>query len=379
VIVARKTGEISLLTWVNDRGQADASTLAEDAYRMLDAALRAEDAAILQERVFGSLAAAPDIWRARERVTRARGEVWAVPPTIVEGASARGEGLAGIHVLAARGPQNHLVVDDGQVLGRVIETPGARLLGLADIGRTGATTAPRTPVEDAANAIEGAERILSTEGFSFRDVVRTWFYLRDILSWYGAFNRVRNAAFRRMGLIGTNGDGAVPASTGIAGRNARGGWCALDLLAAQGTGPQPLAMTRLHSQRQSEATSYGSAFARGMSMTLGDHRYLFVSGTASIDDHGHTAHVGDFDAQSVHTIEVIQALLEGAGAALSDIRQAVAFLKDPRDVDRFDTHVRRAGLDGVPLVVAEADVCRENLLIELEVTAAITHSAGAGQ
>ena len=46
----------------------------------------------------------------------------------------------------------------------------------------------------------------------------------------------------------------IPASTGIGGRNARGGCCALDLVAIQAAGRGPLAKRRLHNPRQSEAT-----------------------------------------------------------------------------------------------------------------------------
>ena len=348
VTVMEQTGELALLTWAAAETIQPAARLAEDAYRELDTALRAMGAAVLQERIFGSLSVAPQVLRAREHATGAGSEAWAVPPTFVEGAPVAGEGLAGIHVLAARATSSRLVTHAGQVMGRITEAPGVRLLGLADTGRVASTGLARDPAGEATAAIEGAEHLLAHEGFSFRDVARTWYHLCDIVAWYGRFNGARNAAFRRMGLIGPDGDGAVPASTGIGGKNVRGGWCALDLLAVRATGGQPLDMTRLHNRRQNEATTYGSAFARGMALTLGGHRYLFVSGTASIDDHGATVHVGDFDAQTSQTIEAIQSLLEGAGASLGDLRQAMVFLKDPADARRFERIAQRAGLTGIP-------------------------------
>jgi enamine deaminase RidA (YjgF/YER057c/UK114 family) len=222
--------------------------------------------------------------------------------------------------------------------------------------------------------------LLEQEGYSFRDVARTWFYLRDILDWYGPFNAVRNAAFRKLGLMGRNGDGAIPASTGIEGRNARGGWCTLDLIAAQGRPGTPFEMQRLHNREQNEATEYGSAFARGMAVTLGNCRYFFVSGTASIDDHGSTVHVGDFEAQTRHTLTAVSALLEGAGAALPDVRQATAFLKNPLDLRSFERIADRAGLSGVPMVTTVADVCRDDLLFEIDATAVVPlRRDGAGR
>jgi enamine deaminase RidA (YjgF/YER057c/UK114 family) len=378
VTLAEHTGAFQLLTWVNDRETAGASALAEDAYRALDATLQRTGGAILQERVYGSLAVAADILRGRERAVGAGNDAWAVAPTIIDGTPIGGAGIAGIHIVAAAGDRGRLVVRGDTVLGRVVETSSVRLLGLTDVARVGAST-PSEPAEDARVAIEAAEHTLAAEGFTFRDVVRTWYHLRDILAWYGPFNAARNEAFRRLGLIGPSGDGAVPASTGIAGTNARGGWCALDLIAARSIAGAPIDMQRMHNRRQNEATAYGSAFARGMSLTIGGFRYLFVSGTASIDDHGATVHLGDFDAQTHRTIEAIQALLEGAGASLGDVCQATVFLKSRDNAGRFGEIARAAGLDRIPPIAVVADVCRDNLLVEIEGTAVVPVHDGEAQ
>jgi enamine deaminase RidA (YjgF/YER057c/UK114 family) len=244
------------------------------------------------------------------------------------------------------------------------------------VGRRAAGRLAPGPAEEAAAAIDAAEDLLAREGFSFRDVARTWFYLRDILDWYGPFNAVRNAAFRRMGLVGSNRDGQIPASTGIEGRNHRGGWCALDLLALRPASGGRLEMRRLHNRKQNEATEYGSAFARAMEVVLGDARYLFVSGTASIDDHGRTAHAGDFETQARYTLEAVEALLEGAGASLADVGQATAFLANPSDGRDFERIVERSRLRDAPLVTTVADVCRQELLFELDATAVVPLGRG---
>jgi enamine deaminase RidA (YjgF/YER057c/UK114 family) len=139
-------------------------------------------------------------------------------------------------------------------------------------------------------------------------------------------------------------------------------------------------MERLHNREQNEATEYGSAFARGMAVTLGNCRYFFVSGTASIDDQGATVHVGDFEAQTHHTLTAVSALLEGAGAALPDVRQATAFLKNSLDLPSFERIADRAGLSGVPMVTTVADVCRDDLLFEIDATAVVPlRRDGAGR
>jgi enamine deaminase RidA (YjgF/YER057c/UK114 family) len=378
--VTESGSDLTLLTWTCTMGGRATSEQSELAYRSLNEALVEHGTVPIQERVFGDLESAPAVARGRAQAVGTDSEAWAVPPTYIEGAPVARAGLAGIHVLAARADSSRVVTDSAGVFGRIADGPSARFLGLADVGRRAAGRLAAGPSEDTGATIDSAVALLEREGYSFRDVARTWFYLRDILDWYGPFNAVRNAAFQKLGLMGRNGHGAIPASTGIEGRNARGGWCTLDLIAAQGQPGARFEMQRLHNREQNEATEYGSAFARGMAVTLGDCRYFFVSGTASIDDHGATIHVGDFEAQTKHTLTAVSALLEGAGAALPDVRQATAFLKNPLDLRSFERIADRAGLSGVPMVTTVADVCRDDLLFEIDATAVVPlRRDGAGR
>ena len=58
-------------------------------------------------------------------------------------------------------------------MGRVVDTPDARILGLADISRVAAGATTGGPAGETTGAIEAAELLLAQEGFSFRDVART--------------------------------------------------------------------------------------------------------------------------------------------------------------------------------------------------------------
>jgi enamine deaminase RidA (YjgF/YER057c/UK114 family) len=368
--VTESGSDLALLTWTGSGGGSPEQE-AEKAWHALEGALVECGAIPIQERIFGTLKSAPEVARGRDRAVGQAGERWKIPPTYVEGGPVGHDGLAGIHVLAARARSSRLVTEGERVLGRSVSCSSAELLGLSDVGRRIGGRLVPGPSEEAGITIDAAVALLEKEGYSFRDVARTWFYLKDILDWYDPFNAVRNEAFRRLGLMGRNGDGAIPASTGIEGRNARGGWCTLDLIAARGRPGQRFEMKRLHNRKQNEATEYGSAFARGMAVTLGDCRYYFVSGTASIDDHGRTVHVGDFDTQTEYTLTAVSSLLEEAGAALPDVRQATAFLKNPCDRRSFERIADRAGLSTVPVVTTVADVCRDDLLFEVDATAVV--------
>jgi enamine deaminase RidA (YjgF/YER057c/UK114 family) len=365
--------DLVLLSWLGEDAQAGADP--ERAYRAIARSLSDHECVPVQERVFCDLTAAGSVAAGRARALAAAGEKWPVPATFVEGSPLGRSGVSGIHVIGAQG--RALTVAEGEkVFGTVVETATTRVLGLSDVGRRAAGRLGAGPAEEAGAAIDSAELLLAREGFSFRDVARTWFYLRDILDWYGPFNAVRNAAFQRMGLLGSNGNGKIPASTGIEGRNARGGWSTLDLLAFAPRDGHRLEIRRLHNARQNEATEYGSAFARATEVVVGDARYVFVSGTASIDDRGESVHQGDFETQTVYTLEAVQALLQGTGASLTDVQQATAFIKNPGDGRTFERIVARSGLSELPLVTTVADVCRDELLFEIDATAVLPAREG---
>ena len=377
--LSRTEGELSLVTWTPEDAGSPLADLATD-YASLLNQLAAEGDVILHERAFGALSAAPAVVAARESVLRDR-DIEAPKLNYIDG-SPTGRGvLAGIHLLAARpaGPVR-VLERNGQVIGRIVTTENAEMLALSDVASTVAGRGTLPPAAETEAVLASAEEVLANEGWSFHDVIRTWFYLRDILAWYDDFNRVRNVAFRRMGLLGVDRPVLIPASTGIEGENARGGYCTLDLLAVRSREGRTLNRGQLENRRQNEATEYGSAFARGTYVDLGTTRYVFVSGTASIDDHGGSVHDGNFEAQTAHTLDAIAALLEGAGADLSDFSQATAFVKNSEDVPTWNRMAEDFGFASIPTLGVLADVCRPELLFELDGTAVLPAPVqGAGR
>jgi enamine deaminase RidA (YjgF/YER057c/UK114 family) len=208
-----------------------------------------------------------------------------------------------------------------------------------------------------------AVRLLQCSRSDFRHVVRTWIYLSDILSWYGEFNEVRTGAFREQGLIGETSDGRVPASTGIEGTPPEGSLCAMDLIAIEGPG---VSVQPLHSPRQCGAPEYGSMFSRAMLVSEPAGETVYVSGTASIDEEGRSVYLDDLDGQVRHTLAVVDALIGQVGLSVRDVTGATVFLKRGCDVD-----VARGVLDEVApnlreAVLVEADVCRDDLLFEVD-------------
>lgn len=118
-----------------------------------------------------------------------------------------------------------------------------------------------------------------------------------------------------------------------------------------------------------------SSFTRGLRIDMGTVDMLLISGTASIDDHGVTVHVGDFRAQLWRTYRNITRLLEAEGANWHDIVRTSCYLRDiERDYKDFN-EVRTAffnwlRLDPLPASTGiQARLCREDLLVEIEAIA----------
>jgi len=363
-------GDLVFLTWRPD-APSPSSTVVEQAYGEMANALIRVGAVPLQERIFCEIDTVASILEGRDSSPAG---LWPVPPTIIEGAPCEGSGLAGIHVVGVR-PEDHadpeIVTYDGSPCGLQVTGSEAVYLGLSDVGRLLTADRERRPEEETDDVIRLTEEVLAARSWSFQDVRRTWFYLRDILDWYDEFNRTRNRAFDHMGLSRDSASSVLPASTGIFARNARGGWCVLDLLAVRSSNGRPIDVRRLFNPRQNEALEYGSAFSRGLVLTTRSCRYLLVSGTASIDDHGSSIGAGDFEGQTERTLDTVASLLEAGGAELIDIRQATAFVKRREDVTTLRQLLDRRGLDLLPLVCATGDICRDELLFELDATAVV--------
>jgi len=118
-----------------------------------------------------------------------------------------------------------------------------------------------------------------------------------------------------------------------------------------------------------------SSFSRGMRIDIGDVVILLISGTASIDEHGQTVHVGDFRAQMQRTYSNITALLAAEGATWHDIVRTTCYLRDiDRDYAEFNEErtkfFREQDLDPLPASTGiQAKLCRPELLVEMEAIA----------
>jgi enamine deaminase RidA (YjgF/YER057c/UK114 family) len=207
-----------------------------------------------------------------------------------------------------------------------------------------------------------AEDLLRQAGMEFRDVVRTWIYMRNIDRDYADLNRARREFF------GARGIDPAPASTGIGGGPVPEAHDLCLCVYAVKAGRPPV-RTVMTSPTLNEAAQYGADFVRGLKVVETNKVALHVSGTASIDEHGRTVHFGDFAAQADRMLVNIAALLQRQGANFGDVVSAITYLKHRTDVRRLREKLDAAGFKGFPHALVEAPICRRDLLCETEALA----------
>lgn len=276
----------------------------------------------------------------------------------------RADNLCGVHIwLLAGTPVTRVELGEG-VVGSLFEDDYGcccRLVGMLPRGASGTREAQTNEI------FEQMETALAGTGMTFANVFRTWFYNHDILDWYDEFNAIRNDFFQARKVY----DGLVPASTGIGGGNAIDAALVAGLVALKPSRPD-VKISQVLSPLQSSARDYGSSFSRAVEVACPDHRRLYVSGTASIDKAGNTIFLGDCQAQVGKTMEVVQAILQSRQMGWADVTRALAYFKRAQDAPLLAAYRRENDLPPFPVIVAENDVCRGNLLFELEIDAVRT-------
>jgi chorismate lyase/3-hydroxybenzoate synthase len=208
-----------------------------------------------------------------------------------------------------------------------------------------------------------------------RYLIRVWNYLPEINREAGGderyrhFNSARQLAFRNSGRATV---GTVPAASAVG--SPAGSPISIYFLAAR----QPPKM--IENPRQTSAYHYPPKFGRHspifsraclLSESAGTN--LFVSGTSSIVGH-ETIHHGDVAAQTRETIANINALLEEANRVVGSARYSLdglkfkVYVRQPSDFSAIESALAESLPTSTPIVYLQADVCREDLLVEIEAT-----------
>ncbi len=324
--------------------------------RLADA-LTLRDATVVRQIVFGSTTA----YEATLKTLRQVLDDPELPVIWVEGDACGDHAIAGMQVHAVTGARVRTLGEHGVVTRIWDDALATRCV----VNPILPAMTQATPPEQAREVFEKLQTGLASAGMAMKDIVRTWFYLDDMLSWYDGFNRVRNDVFARNELQPLN----LPASTGVGGRNPMGAALAAAAWAIRPHDPAAKVLHFAPSPEQCPASAYGSAFSRAVEIGYAGFRRLLVSGTASIARDGKTEHLGDTRAQIERSMQVVEAILESRRMTFADTAFATAFFKHPADAPLFADWLARHGLQSIPVVNTSCDICRDNLLFEIELEA----------
>jgi len=251
---------------------------------------------------------------------------------------------------------------------------------------------PQTPAgrvhERSTNAFGRMRDTLAGRGFSYDQVVRTWLYLGDIVGpegetqRYKELNRARadfyqDLRFLRRHVPPTLNGLVYPASTGIGASDRE----VMMSCVALATDRADVIAAPLENPLQTSAFRYGARysqespkFARAMAIASRQAVAILISGTASIVQ-SETRCIGDVEGQTQQTLDNIQALIArdnlarngitGVDATLTDLVLARVYIKHPADYARVRA-ICEQRLGELPIIFAVADVCRPELLVEIE-------------
>jgi chorismate lyase / 3-hydroxybenzoate synthase len=211
------------------------------------------------------------------------------------------------------------------------------------------------------------------EARGYPHLIRVWNYFPQIthesvgLENYQRFCRGRGVAFQaRYGEF----EYRLPSASAV---GARSGGLALYFIAARAPGHQrenPRQVSAYHYPPQYGPRS--PSFARATLKRWGSEALLFISGTASIVGH-ESRHVGDLAAQIEETLRNLDTLIVTTGAeegvpfaGLQDMTHIKVYLRDPAFFGVVNERVRAAFGPSASAILLHGDVCRTDLLVEIE-------------
>jgi chorismate lyase/3-hydroxybenzoate synthase len=225
-------------------------------------------------------------------------------------------------------------------------------------------------------AYESYSRILRlADETGYRNLIRVFNYLPDITAEIGGTERYRlfNAGRYRALAAYRRPLEAAPAACAL---GTREGAPAIYFLASRHEGvaiENPRQLSAYHYPPQYGRIS--PSFSRAMTISQGGACDLYISGTASIVGH-ESQHYGDPAAQAEEALRNIQAVLFQCGdMALTDADLLLKiYVRRPGDISAIEPVLDRS-VPNAHIMMVQADICRPELLVEIEGFSPLPHEA----
>lgn len=269
--------------------------------------------------------------------------------------------------------------ESGTVSGTHFRRTPDMVFGVLEIAEDAGAAQPLKQTTEA-----GYRRLFALlAGQGYPHLYRCWNYIARIndssdgLERYRQFNLGRQEAFVAWGR---SVSGELPAACALGTQSGP-----LQIAFLAGKAPAQA----IENPRQISAYAYpeeygprSPTFSRATLLRAEAGEILFVSGTASIVGHK-TEHAGDAAAQTRQTLANLEALFQEANLQLSGRRFNPAqqhyrvYVRHTEDVPAIrDAWIHHTGREP-DAVFLQADICRADLLLEIETTAYSTASSGA--
>ncbi|MDR0338625.1 MAG: hypothetical protein LBI18_16255 [Planctomycetaceae bacterium] len=247
------------------------------------------------------------------------------------------------------------------------------------------------PVGAYTRSLRAFQRLaqqLEQHGFRSEQIVRTWIYQGHLVlpegktQRYKELNRARTDFFKGISFLKDylplKDRGEVyPASTGIGADDVD---VVMSAIAVAGDGKDVMAIP-LENPNQTSAFDYGTVyspqspkFSRAMAVVVKNSCLVFVSGTASITE-SESRFPENPEKQTEQTLDNIAQLIDGKNlerhgilgfvSDLSHLKIARVYVKRPNELAVIKKVCdQRLGM--IPILYTIADVCRPELLVEIE-------------
>ena len=236
----------------------------------------------------------------------------------------------------------------------------------------------------AATAQAYAEICATLEAQQYPHLLRVWNYLPDInrdsqgTERYRQFNSARQCALQACGRAQS---GSVPAASALGAT--RDSPVVVYFLAGRSAPvfvENPRQVSAYHYPRQ--YGTHSPLFSRAALLRQTQSLTLFVSGTASIVGH-RSLHIGNTARQTRETLTNIEALLSeanrvtrGAHFELDGLAYKV-YVRRPEDLALIQSELAAALGSQAQVIYLQADICRQDLLVEIEATGICPLAAAA--
>lgn len=231
-----------------------------------------------------------------------------------------------------------------------------------------------SPLQQVTARLYG-EICATLEAEKYPHLLRVWNYLPHInrinqgTERYQQFNTARHKALQTFGRAVV---GSVPAASALG--SIGEGPVVVYFLAGR-TAPifveNPRQVSAYH--YPPEYGTHSPAFSRAALLNEPASLTLFISGTASIVGH-RSLHPGDVAAQTRETLSNIEALVAEANRVQRSVRFSMGelvykvYVRRPADLPIIQAELAAAPGASAQTIYLQADICRQELLVEIEAT-----------